>query len=246
MLAILIFIIGLIIGSFLNVCIYRIPREESIVFPPSHCPNCKLNLKWKDLIPLISYAVLRGRCRYCKARISPVYPFIEFLNAFLYLLIYFKYGLSLEFIKFAFLTSLVIVIGVIDYFTTDIYTNTIIVGLIVGIAFAIISFFVEGSIMIYIIGSLIGGGVISLIILLTNGMGWGDAELLFIIGLFLGVRLTLVTLFLSFIIGGIVGGVLIILKIKSRKDYIPFGPFISIGAVISILFGEFIINKLLF
>lgn len=244
--AILIFIIGLIIGSFLNVCIYRIPREESIVFPPSHCPNCKLNLKWKDLIPLISYAVLRGRCRYCKARISPVYPFIEFLNAFLYLLIYFKYGLSLEFIKFAFLTSLVIVIGVIDYFTTDIYTNTIIVGLIVGIAFAIISFFVEGSIMIYIIGSLIGGGVISLIILLTNGMGWGDAELLFIIGLFLGVRLTLVTLFLSFIIGGIVGGVLIILKIKSRKDYIPFGPFISIGAVISILFGEFIINKLLF
>jgi leader peptidase (prepilin peptidase)/N-methyltransferase len=245
-LAILIFIIGLIIGSFLNVCIYRIPREESIVFPPSHCPNCKLNLKWKDLIPLISYAVLRGRCRYCKARISPVYPFIEFLNAILYLLIYIKYGLSLEFIKFAFLASLVIVIGVIDYFTTDIYTNTIIVGLIVGIAFAIISFFVEGSIMIYIIGSLIGGGVISLIILLTNGMGWGDAELLFIIGLFLGVRLTLVTLFLSFIIGGIVGGVLIILKIKSRKDYIPFGPFISIGAVISILFGEFIINKLLF
>lgn len=244
--AILIFIIGLIIGSFLNVCIYRIPREESIVFPPSHCPNCKLNLKLKDLIPLISYAVLRGRCRYCKARISPVYPFIEFLNAILYFLIYIKYGLSLEFIKFAFLASLVIVIGVIDYFTTDIYTNTIIVGLIVGIAFAIISFFVEGSIMIYIIGSLIGGGVISLIILLTNGMGWGDAELLFIIGLFLGVRLTLVTLFLSFIIGGIVGGILIILKIKSRKDYIPFGPFISIGAVISILFGEFIINKLLF
>ncbi|WP_040306737.1 prepilin peptidase [Caloramator australicus] len=246
MLAILIFIIGLIIGSFLNVCIYRIPREESIVFPPSHCPNCKLNLKLKDLIPLISYAVLRGRCRYCKARISPVYPFIEFLNAILYFLIYIKYGLNLEFIKFAFLASLVIVIGVIDYFTTDIYTNTIIVGLIVGIAFAIISFFVEGSIMIYIIGSLIGGGVISLIILLTNGMGWGDAELLFIIGLFLGVRLTLVTLFLSFIIGGIVGGILIILKIKSRKDYIPFGPFISIGAVISILFGEFIINKLLF
>ncbi|CCJ34612.1 Leader peptidase (Prepilin peptidase) / N-methyltransferase [Caloramator australicus RC3] len=244
--AILIFIIGLIIGSFLNVCIYRIPREESIVFPPSHCPNCKLNLKLKDLIPLISYAVLRGRCRYCKARISPVYPFIEFLNAILYFLIYIKYGLNLEFIKFAFLASLVIVIGVIDYFTTDIYTNTIIVGLIVGIAFAIISFFVEGSIMIYIIGSLIGGGVISLIILLTNGMGWGDAELLFIIGLFLGVRLTLVTLFLSFIIGGIVGGILIILKIKSRKDYIPFGPFISIGAVISILFGEFIINKLLF
>lgn len=244
--SILIFIIGLVIGSFLNVCIYRIPREESIVFPQSHCPNCKLNLKWKDLIPLISYVILRGRCRYCKTRISPVYPFIEFLNAILYLLIYFKYGLSLEFIKFAFFTSLVIVIGVIDYFTTDIYTNTIIVGLIVGIAFAIISFFVEGSIMIYIIGSLIGGGVISLIILLTNGMGWGDAELLFIIGLFLGVRLTLVTLFLSFIIGGIAGGMLIILKIKTRKDYIPFGPFISIGAVISILFGEIIINQLLF
>lgn len=244
--AILIFIIGLIIGSFLNVCIYRIPREESIVFPSSYCPNCKLNLKWKDLIPLISYMILRGRCRYCKARISPVYPFIEFLNAILYFLIYIKYGLSVEFVKFAFLTSLVIVIGIIDYFTTDIYTNTIFAGLIVGIVFAIISFFVEGSIMIYIIGSLIGGGVISLIILLTNGMGWGDAELLCIIGLFLGVRLTLVTLFLSFIIGGIVGGVLIILKIKSRKDYIPFGPFISIGAVISILFGEIIINKLLF
>lgn len=244
--AILIFVIGLIVGSFLNVCIYRIPREESIVFPPSHCPNCKLNLKWKDLIPLISYIVLKGRCRFCKSRISPLYPFIEFLNAILYLLIYLKFGLSIEFVKFAFLTSLVIVIGVIDYFTTDIYTNTIFAGVIVGAVFAIISFFIDGRVFTYILGAIIGGGVISIIILLTNGMGWGDAELFCIIGLFLGVRLTLVTLFLSFIIGGVVGGILIILKVKSRKDYIPFGPFISIGAIAAILFGELIINKLLF
>lgn len=244
--AILIFVIGLIVGSFLNVCIYRIPREESIVFPPSHCPNCKLNLKWKDLIPLISYIVLKGRCRFCKSRISPLYPFIEFLNAILYLLIYLKFGLSIEFVKFAFLISLVIVIGVIDYFTTDIYTNTIFAGVIVGAVFAIISFFIDGRVFTYILGAIIGGGVISIIILLTNGMGWGDAELFCIIGLFLGVRLTLVTLFLSFIIGGVVGGILIILKVKSRKDYIPFGPFISIGAIAAILFGELIINKLLF
>lgn len=238
----LIFLVGLIIGSFLNVCIYRIPREESIVFPPSHCASCNHKLVWYDLFPVISYIILRGRCRYCNTKISIVYPIIELLNGVIYILLYIKFGLSILFIKYSILASLVIVISIIDLFTTDIYTNTIWFGTAIGIIFIIISILMKQNIFTYIIGAIIGAGVITIIILTTKGMGWGDAELLFVIGLFLGIKLSIVTIFLSFILGGLIGSILIMLKIKSRKDYIPFGPFISAGALISILWGDILLR----
>lgn len=237
-----IFFIGSIIGSFLNVCIYRIPREESIIFPPSHCTSCKNPLKWYDLFPVLSYLMLKGRCRYCKVKISPVYPIIELLNALIYILLLLKFGFTINFIKFALLSSLLLVISAIDLFTTDIYTNTIVFGLIMAALFIIISFFVQQKILTYILGGLVGGGVIALIIITTKGMGWGDAELLLVIGLFLGIKSTILTILLSFILGGFIGFMLIALKIKSRKDYIPFGPFISLGALISILWGDLILK----
>lgn len=234
----LIFIIGLIIGSFLNVCIYRIPREESIVFPPSHCANCQHELAWFDLFPLFSFLFLKGRCRYCNSKISIIYPLVELLNGLIYIMLFIKFGISISLIKYSILASLIIVISIIDLFTTDIYTNTIWFGIAVGIIFIIIALIAKQNFLTYILGAILGAGVIAVIILTTHGMGWGDAELLFVIGLFLGIRLTIVTIFLSFIIGGFIGTLLIFLKIKSRKDYIPFGPFISLGALISILWGD--------
>ncbi|KRQ86854.1 Type 4 prepilin-like proteins leader peptide-processing enzyme [Caloramator mitchellensis] len=242
----IIFLLGLIVGSFLNVCIYRIPRDESVVFPASHCANCYHKLAWHDLFPLFSYLFLKGRCRYCNSKISIRYPIIELLNGLIYILLFIKFGLTLIFIKYSILSSLIIVISVIDLFTTDIYTNTIYFGTAVGIIFIFIFLLMKQNIITFIIGALIGAGVISIIILTTHGMGWGDAELLFVIGLFLGVKLTIVTVFLSFILGGFIGSLLILLKIKSRKDYIPFGPFISLATLISILWGDTLLSFYIF
>ena len=130
----LIVILGLVIGSFLNVCIYRIPNEQSIAFPPSHCTNCNHKLSPLDLIPVLSYISIRAKCRYCKEKISARYPLIEILNALLYLIIYLKFGLVLITLKYCILASILIVIGMIDYDTQFVFTGTTIFGgIIVGI-----------------------------------------------------------------------------------------------------------------
>lgn len=233
---------GLIIGSFLNVCIYRIPREESIAFPPSHCMNCKNKLKVYDLIPVISYLFLKGKCRYCKEKISIRYPIIELITGVIFLALNIEYGLTINFFKYTILTCFLIVIGMIDFDTTDVYFKTTAAGIITGIIFLIAEYFMHFSILTYIYGSLLGGSLIALIILLTHGMGWGDAEICVMIGLFLGLKLTVIMLFFSFIFGGFTGMVLILLKLKSRKDYIPFGPYIAVGCIFTIIFGERILG----
>ncbi|EYE89686.1 peptidase A24 [Fervidicella metallireducens AeB] len=233
---------SLLIGSFLNVCIYRIPREESISYPPSHCVNCGSRIKLYDLIPIISYLFLGGRCRNCKSRISIEYPVIEFITAVIFLMIYINYGLSFEFIKYSILTAFMIVIGMIDYKTTDVYFKISISAIITGIIFTVIGKYLGSGILEYIYGAALGGGIITLIILITKGMGWGDAEICTICGLFLGFRLTMLLLFLSFIIGGATGVILILLKKKSPRDYIPFGPSIALASVITVIFGERILS----
>ncbi|QAT41174.1 A24 family peptidase [Clostridium sp. JN-9] len=234
-----IFIIGLIIGSFLNVCIYRIPREESISFPPSHCTNCGNRIKWYDLIPVFSYLILRGKCRYCKERISFRYPLIELTTGIMFLALYMKFGLSIDFVKSAILICFLLVIGIIDFDTTDVYSKTTYSGIVFGIILLIINFiYFSGGVLDFLIGGAIGFSVIALIILLTHGMGWGDAEICGMCGLFLGWKLTIFMLFISFTLGGLIGIILLITKKKSRKDYIPFGPYISIAAAISIFIGN--------
>lgn len=236
-------IIGLVIGSFLNVCIYRIPREESISYPPSHCGSCNHGLGVLDLVPLLSYICLRGRCRYCGDKISLRYPIIESLNCILYLLVYAKYGLTIYTIKFCILTSLLIVIGMIDFKTQDVYTSTTLFGLIVGVIFIGIQYFIykEGIAHLFI-GGLAGALLIGIIVYLTRGMGEGDIEIAGICGVFLGLKGILLALFLAIISGGIVGVFILALKLKKAKDKIAFGPFIAIGTIISMLYGNAIIN----
>ena len=237
-----VFIVGLILGSFYNVCIYRIPKEESIAFPPSHCTNCNTRLKPVDLIPVFSYIFLKGKCRYCNDKISPRYALVELFTGIVFLGLYLKYGLTFEFIKYAVLVSFLIVIGMIDYDTTDVYFITTLSAMLVGAIFVVVEFFLGGNITSFIYGGLLGGGAITLIILLTKGMGWGDAEICLLAGLYLGLSSTVLMLLLSFVLGGAIGIILIATKVKTRKDYIPFGPFIALGAIITSFVGENIIN----
>lgn len=240
---ILIILLGLIIGSFLNVCIYRISREESISFPQSHCTSCGYILKPKDLIPVFSYIFLGGRCRSCKERISIKYPLVEILNACLYLLIYLKYGFTLEFFKFCLFVSLLIVIAFIDFETKYVYNSTVIFGVVLGIVFDMV-IWIETKIIPwdYIVGAFIGFAVIYLIVILTHGMGEGDIDIALICGLFLGIEGIIVTLFIAIIIGGIVAGLILIFKIKDKKAEIAFGPYLAIGGVIACLYGSLLLE----
>ncbi|MDS0525693.1 prepilin peptidase [Clostridium sp. SHJSY1] len=242
----LIGILGLLIGSFLNVCIYRIPKEESISFPPSHCSNCNHRLGAKDLIPILSYIFLKGRCRYCNTNISARYPLIEFLNMALYLLIYLKFGLTLITIKYFLLASLLVVISMIDYDTQYIFTSTTVFGGVIGVVFLIIEVFIyKAEMKDYILGASMAFVIIGTIVFLTRGMGEGDIELASVCGLFLGVKGIILGLFLSIMIGGIVGAIVLLLKLKKAKEKIAFGPFIAMGTIVSLLYGAEIIKTYL-
>jgi leader peptidase (prepilin peptidase)/N-methyltransferase len=237
-----VFIMGLLFGSFFNVCIYRIPLRESIAFPPSHCTSCNTRLKPLDLVPVLSYLFLKGKCRYCGEKISPRYALVELLTGLIFAGLYLRYGLTFELLKFIVLSALLIIIGFIDYDTTDIYFSTILSGFICGIIFLLGGHFMNYSLMDCIYGCLLSGGIISIIVLTTRGMGWGDAEMSAMAGLYLGLYNSMVMIFFSFILGGLAGVLLIITGKKSRKDYIPFGPYIAAGALIAAFFGDSIIR----
>ena len=242
----LVVIFGLVIGSFLNVCICRIANEESIAFPPSHCTNCGYELKAKDLIPVLSYIFLGGKCRSCKEKISIQYPIVEILNAILYIAIYLKFGFTLNLFKFCLFASLLIVIGFIDFKTKYVYNSTIVFGVVSGILFAVLEWMETKSIpWNYIAGAFIGFGIIYLIVILTRGMGEGDIDIALICGLFLGIKGILVTLFLAIILGGIVATIILIFKLKERKAEIAFGPYLAIGGIIACLYGSRLIDTYL-
>lgn len=237
------FIFGTVIGSFLNVCIFRIPNEQSIAFPPSHCGSCNHKLSAKDLIPILSWVFLKGKCRYCKAKVSIQYPLIEAITGCLFLALYLKFGLTVKLIKYIVLTALFIVIGIIDFKTQDVYDSTIIFGIVVAILFIIISYFVgeKVSLLSIILGSLIPAGIIA-IFAKFGAMGWGDVEIIFVSGLFLGFKLSMVNLFLSIVIGGAVACLLMIMKKKGGKDMMAFGPWIALSTYIVIIFGNEMLN----
>ncbi|CAH2214673.1 prepilin peptidase [Tepidibacter aestuarii] len=234
--------LGLLIGSFLNVCIYRIPRNESISFPPSHCLKCSTNLNPIDLIPVLSFIWTRGKCRYCSEKISNRYPLVEILNALIYLILYLKFSITILFIKYALLSSILIVISFIDYDHQIIPDEIVIFGIILTFILHTLYNF-KWNILNGTIGLLIGGGLFLIIALVTNGaMGGGDIKLMGMLGFSLGYKYILLITLLSFIIGAAASLILIFLKIKSRKDFIPFGPFIAMAALVTIYFGDEIIN----
>ncbi|MGL5086346.1 MAG: prepilin peptidase, partial [Clostridium sp.] len=191
-----------------------------------------------------SYLFLKGRCRYCGEKVSKQYPIIEAITGLLFVFIFMKFGFTLDSIKFMVLTALLIVIGIIDFKTEYIYTSTIIFGIICGIIFIGIEYFNGFSIspVNYLVGALAASIILGIIVFVTRAMGWGDVELIFLIGLFLGIKLNLLNVFLSIVIGGLVAVILMATKIKSRKDSMAFGPYIAMSTYIVILFGNDILN----
>ncbi len=234
-----IFIIGLVIGSFLNVCIYRIPEGKSIINPPSSCGNCRTRLRYIDMIPVLNYVINFGRCRYCGAKYSLQYPAVELLNGFLYLSIAIKYGINYLTVLYSLITSLLIVISFIDYKYKIIPDRLIIFGFICTVLFNII---ININIYDKLLGMFIGFGIFMLIAVLTNAMGGGDIKLMALLGLLFGVEGVLFTTVIAFIYGAVISIILLILKIKNRKDEISFGPFISLSALTYILLGKTIIS----
>ena len=235
------FILGLIIGSFLNVVIYRMPEKKSIIKPPSHCPQCKTRLKVIDLIPVLSYLSTKGKCRYCGAEISWQYPFVELLTGFIFLGAYLKFGLTAELFIMLLLISALIVISLIDYkyliIPNVITYSGIIIGLLTAIIFDYITIF--SSLLGIVIPALI---LLVIALIFKGGMGMGDVKLASMLGAFLGTIDTLAGIFIGSLLGSVIGLSLMGLGVLKRKDRIPFGPFICFGAVIMIFFGEFLID----
>jgi leader peptidase (prepilin peptidase)/N-methyltransferase len=245
---IFIFILGLLIGSFLNVCIYRIPRGENIAYPSSHCTSCGNDIKYYDLIPVLSWIFLRGKCRNCGEQISIRYALIELVTAILFLLTYFQYGVSIYLVRYLILIPFLIVIAMIDYDTMEVYTSNTWLAIALGIILLGVNFYVGEPVATYVYGGLLGAGTITFIILLsklllgTEGMGWGDAEICGLCGLFLGFKLTLMMMFFSFIIGGVIGVYLLKFRRKNGRSEMPFGPSIIIATFLILLWGDKILN----
>ena len=250
MLTVISIIFGALVGSFLNVCIFRLPKEESIIWPGSHCPHCKKPIKFYDNIPLISYLLLKGRCRYCKGSISLQYPLVEGITALSSLFLIIKFGPSLSYLfYFAFVAAL-IVITVIDLYHQIIPDAISLPGIGVGLLASLI--IPQITFSNSLIGILLGGG--SLFIVATfyqwlfkrEGMGGGDIKLLAMIGAFLGWKAVILTILLSSLIGSMTGILMMVVKGKDFKYAIPFGPFLSLGAVISLFYGEEIVRWYLY
>jgi leader peptidase (prepilin peptidase)/N-methyltransferase len=236
----MVFIYGLVVGSFLNVCIFRIPEGISVVSPPSSCSSCGHRLYFRDMIPVVNYIATKGRCRYCNASYSVQYPAIELLNAVLYLMIVLKYGWSFYAVVYCILVSLLLTVSLIDikFMIIPDVLNVIIAGIGIAVILHDISFIWDK-----LIGAAVGLLIFSLLAIFTGAMGGGDIKLMTALGLIFGVKGILFITVFSFIIGALVSAVLIAFKVKSMKDKIPFGPFICIAALLYIFYGNEIIES---
>jgi leader peptidase (prepilin peptidase)/N-methyltransferase len=239
------FIFGAVVGSFLNVCICRMPKDESVVAPPSHCPNCDYRIRWYDNIPLFSYLILRGKCRGCGTHISLQYPLVELLNGLLTLALFLRFGPTLPFLVLFLFCSALVVITFIDLEHQIIPDEISLSGIVLGFVF---SFFLHGhSWLNSLLGILLGGGSLLLVAYsyqwLTGkeGMGGGDIKLLAMMGAFLGWKSVLFIVFASSLIGSIVGVTIMLVQKKDSKLAIPFGPYLASAAVLYIFYGRQII-----
>lgn len=231
------FLLGLILGSFYNVVGLRMPKNESIVYPGSHCTNCQRSLTAIDLVPVFSYLLLRGKCRTCKVRISPIYMMMELVTGLFFALSYWQLGFSLELIVAWLFISLLIIITVSDI-AYMLIPNKILLFFLPLIALGRILSPLEPW-WDSLLGAAIGFGILLLIAVVSKGgMGGGDIKLFFIIGLVLGTINTLLTLFLAAVIGMIVGLIILKRQNKGRKTPIPFGPSIALAAIIVYFFGD--------
>ncbi len=242
MIYIFLFIIGAILGSFYNVVIHRLPEGKSIVNPPSHCPKCKKPIRWYDNIPILSYIFLRGRCRYCKERISPIYPFVETTSGLLLVFSYYKWPLVDALVMYVFF-SMLLILSVIDWRTfilPDILNYS-------GIVFGFLTSFIRDSFSFYeSLFGMIAGFFIPLLIYLyyvkvrkMEGLGFGDVKLLTFIGATTGVYGVLSAVLLGSFFG-LLYAIPLIIKHRNLKFVVPFGPFLSLGCFVGLAFEDYI------
>lgn len=232
---IVVFIYGLLIGSFLNVLIYRIPKKENIAVVRSHCMNCNYQLKWYDLVPLFSWIFLRGRCRKCREKISIQYPIIEALNGCLYLLVFCRFGLSIDSLLYCFLFSALIALSVIDFRTYEIPVGFNYFILALGLVRVATDY---QNWLNYVIGFFSVSTFLFILIVVSKGraMGGGDMKLMATCGLLIGWKLII----LAFLLGCILGSVIHIIRMKvSDEDHVlALGPYLSMGVALAVLFGN--------
>ena len=239
--------LGILIGSFLNVCIYRIPKHEDITTTRSHCLSCGNVIKWYDLIPVLSYILLRGRCRLCKAKLSVQYPIIELLNGVLYCIVFYVLGMSVQSVLIMLLASALIVIAVIDWRTYEIPFGLNVFIAVLGIVSVVCKLINHDftGIIDNLAGAVSVSGFLLILFLVTKGrgIGGGDIKLMAAAGLLLGVK----SIILAFIMGCVLGSVIHVIRMKiSKADHVlAFGPYLAVGIFIAGLWGEVIVNAYL-
>jgi len=240
------FLFGSLVGSFLNVCIWRLPRGQSIVKPPSRCPRCRTRIAPRDNVPLISYLVLRGRCRNCGQHISIRYPVVEALTGALAALLFIVFGVTLQAATLFLLVCLLIVATFTDLDRMIIPDRITLPGIVLGLA--INTMVSPGDIWRFLLGAVVGGATLLMVAFLgemifkKESMGGGDLKLAALVGAFLGWQSVLLSLFAAILVGALTGLALIVVGLKRRQQYIPFGPFIAIGTVVVIFWGSDIIR----
>jgi leader peptidase (prepilin peptidase)/N-methyltransferase len=238
------FIFGTIIGSFLNVIIARIPKGESIISPPSHCPGCGHRITPLENIPIFSYLLLKGKCRGCGEKIPKRYFIVEVLTGVLFLFAFKYTGVSLKLLPVLFMISVLVGVSFIDVENKIIPNKIIYPSFLIGLALVLISSGFHGLTQA-LLGFFVGGLILlGIAVAKPHGMGLGDVKLAAFTGLFFGLKI-LIVLFLSFLVGSVVSVILLILKLKTRKDVIPFGQFIGIAAVTVVFWGDKILDAYL-
>ncbi|MCS6296019.1 MAG: prepilin peptidase [Nitrospira sp.] len=243
---VMLLLFGAVIGSFLNVCIYRLPRQESVAWPASHCPACRQPVAVYDNIPVLSYLILRGRCRSCHVPISIQYPLVEAANAIGYLLIFWVFDFTAEAWVYAALLSALIVITGTDLSHTMIPDAVTLPGIVVGLVCAAV--ILPIGLMDSLLGIALGGGIlwflawISPYVFGKEGMGGGDIKLMAMVGAFIGWQPVLLAIMIGSFLGSVVGVGLIAAGITRRDQYIPFGPFLAVGSLLALLFHQPFLN----
>ena len=232
---IVIFIFGIIIGSFLNVCIYRIPLHQSIVTVSSHCMTCGRKLKWYDMIPVFSWLLLGGKCRSCKSKISLQYPVIESLNGILYVVICLVNGMDLFSLIYCLMTSALLTLSLIDWRTYEIPPGINAFLFILGVAAAVLD---RGNLLSHLAGMVCVSGFLGILYLMSRGraIGGGDIKLMFACGLILGWK----QIILAFLLGCIIGSVIHLIRIRVQGEghVLAMGPYLSAGIFLAVLWGN--------
>jgi leader peptidase (prepilin peptidase) / N-methyltransferase len=242
-LAVVSLLLGLVVGSFLNVVIYRVPRKESLVRPASHCPSCGNRVRWHDNVPVLGWVILRGKCRDCGHRISIRYPLVEAITGVAFVLCFLRFGVDWPLLVAWAFVAAVVAVAFIDYDHRIIPDKIVLPGLVIGL---IASIAINPQDWWKYLAASAGAAafMFALAMIWANGMGAGDIKMAAFMGAVLGTGV-LVALFAAFLIGAVAGVILMATHKRTRKDAIPFGPYLAIGAVLGIFVGQALLHSYL-